>query len=123
MGDMPARRTSFPERTLKAKVSASGKARNSGKPSTGLKGAQFRAITRAISDPTRYEILERIAREDDCTCADLRQCSLVGAATLSHHLKELEAAGLITIARSGKFALPSFRRQVWKTYLAQLSQL
>ena len=100
-----------------------GKARKSVAASNGMKAAHFRAITRAISDPTRYEILQHIAREDDCTCADLRECSPIGAATLSHHLKELESAGLITIARCGKFALPSFRREVWKTYLAQLSQL
>ncbi len=88
-----------------------------------MKAAQFRAITRAISDPTRYEILQHIARVDDCTCADLREGSPIGAATLSHHLKELEGAGLITITRRGKFALPCFHRQVWKTYLEQLSQL
>jgi ArsR family transcriptional regulator, arsenate/arsenite/antimonite-responsive transcriptional repressor len=88
-----------------------------------LKRAQFRAISKAISDPTRYEILRHIARKDACTCADLRACSPITAATLSHHLKELETAGLITIARKGKFALPSFHRKVWKTYLGQLAKL
>ena len=92
-------------------------------PSASLTCAQFRAITRAISDPRRYEILQHIAGQKACTCADLRQRSPITAATLSHHLKELESAGLITIARKGKFALPSFRRKVWKTYLAQLSEL
>ena len=100
-----------------------GRGRKSITASNGMKAAQFRAITRAISDPTRYEILQHIAREDDCTCANLRECSPIGAATLSHHLKELEAAGLITITRHGKFALPCFRREVWKTYIDQLSEL
>jgi len=88
-----------------------------------LKPAQFRAITRALSDPRRYEILKHIAGTKVCTCADLRECSPISAATLSHHLKELEAAGLISIARRGKFALPAFRHKVWKTYLAQLAKL
>jgi ArsR family transcriptional regulator, arsenate/arsenite/antimonite-responsive transcriptional repressor len=99
------------------------RARKSRSPSRSLTCAQFRAITRAISDPRRYEILQHIAGHEACTCADLRQRSPITAATLSHHLKELESAGLITIARKGKFALPSFRRKVWKTYLAQLSEL
>src|SRR5271166_6141354 len=113
MGDMPTRATSSPQPKAKARASAVGKARNAERPSAGMKSAQFRAITRAISDPTRYEILQHIARKDACTCADLRMCSPITAATLSHHLKELETAGLITIARKGKFALPSFRREVW----------
>ena len=92
-------------------------------PSTSLTRAQFRAITKALSDPRRYDILQHIAGRQACTCVELRECCPITAATLSHHLKELESAGLITIARKGKFALPSFRREVWKTYLAQLSEL
>ena len=88
-----------------------------------LTRAQFRAITKALSDPQRYDILQHIARRRSCTCVELRERCPITPATLSHHLKELRSAGLITIARKGKFALPSFRRQVWKTYLAQLSQL
>jgi len=88
-----------------------------------LRRAQVLAISRALSDPTRYRILQRIAAAKICTCADLRERSRISAATLSHHLKELETAGLISIARRGKFALPAFCRQVWKTYLAQLAEL
>src|SRR5271157_5025361 len=99
------------------------KARKSRSPSTPLTRAQFRAITRALSDPRRYDILQHIAGQKACTCAELRECSPITAATLLHHLKELESAGLITIGRKGKFALPCFRREVWKTYLAQLSEL
>lgn len=96
------------------------KPRSTSKP---LTGAQFRAITRALSDPRRYDILLHIAGQESCTCVELRDRSRITAATLSHHLQELEAAGLIAIARKGKFALPSFRRDVWKTYLARLSEL
>ena len=88
-----------------------------------LTRAEFRAITKALSDPQRYDILQHIAGQKACTCVELRERCPITAATLSHHLKELESAGLISIARKGKFALPSFRREVWKTYLAQLSEL
>jgi len=88
-----------------------------------LPHAQFRAINKALSDPQRYDILQLIAGKKVCTCVELRERCPITPATLSHHLKELESAGLITIARKGKFALPSFQREVWKTYLAQLAEL
>jgi len=93
------------------------------KPSHSLSDRQFRAITRALSDPRRYDILQMIAGKKDCSCVELREASSITAATLSHHLKELESAGLITIGREGKFALPNFEREVWKSYLAKLSDL
>jgi len=91
--------------------------------STSLTGQQFRAITKAVSDPRRFEILQSIAGKKNCTCVELRESFPISAATLSFHLKELESAGLITISREGKFALPSFRREVWKSYLSRLSEL
>jgi len=96
--------------------------RNLRQPSNSLSDRQFRAITRALSDPRRYDILQMIAGKD-CSCVQLREASSISAATLSHHLKELESAGLITIGRKGKFALPHFAREVWESYLAKLSDL
>ena len=84
---------------------------------------EFRAISKALSDPRRYEILRKIATARECTCVELRDAFPIAAATMSHHLKELESAGLISIGREGKFALPTFRREVWKSYLAKLTEL
>jgi ArsR family transcriptional regulator len=56
-------------------------------------------------------------------CSDLRAVFPIAAATLSHHLKELESAGLIETARRGKFIDISFRRDVWRAYLAELKKL
>ena len=47
----------------------------------------------------------------------------ITAATLSHHLKELEGAGLITLRRRAKFVRLRLRRDVWRRYLKQLQEL
>lgn len=63
--------------------------------------AQFKAI----GDPTRFAILRLVAAQHDPICAcdivarfDLRQ------PTISHHMKVLHEAGLITIERHGGWA-------------------
>lgn len=90
---------------------------------TTLSNKEFRAISKALSDPRRYEILRKIASMKECTCVELRESFPISPATLSHHLKELQSARLISIPREGKFAFPTFRREVWKAYLATLTEL
>ncbi len=89
----------------------------------GLTAREFRAISKALSDPRRYEILRKISASQQCTCVELRETFPISPATLSHHLKELESARLISIPREGKFAFPTFRREVWESYLAKLTEL
>jgi len=90
---------------------------------TAIAPRQIRAISRALSDPRRFQILERIASQSCAACADLRAAFPITAATLSHHLKELESAGLVEITREGKFAHLAFQRDLWKAYLTELAKL
>lgn len=89
-----------------------------------LTDRQIHLISRAIADPRRYEILKQLGSGAQCSaCGELLQNLPITAATLSHHLKELEHAGLIEIAREGKFGRISLRRDVWAAYLEQLSRI
>ena len=91
---------------------------------TPLSANQRMAILKALGDPRRLEIIERLSACEGCVaCSDMRECLPISAATLSHHLKELETAGLISIAREGKFARLALRRDVWQAFLADLQQL
>jgi len=61
-----------------------------------LTRARRMAILKALADPRRFELLERIAKAAcPLGCAEAREALPISAATLSHHIKELETAGLI----------------------------
>jgi ArsR family transcriptional regulator len=81
---------------------------------------QFNRVSRALADPRRMEILERIAQSDELACATLANESDVSQPTISHHLKELSVAGLIKPRREAKFCFYRLDRKVWAEYLAEM---
>jgi ArsR family transcriptional regulator len=74
-----------------------------------------------LADRRRYEILKRLAaRKDALACGAVRDCLDISPATLSHHMRELELAGLVEVVREGKFASYILRRDVLEAFVQQL---
>ena len=89
-----------------------------------LSRARRTAILKALSDPKRFELLERIAKANcPLPCSVVRPALAISPATLSHHMKELETAGLIEISREGKFHFLSLRPGVLEALIASLAAL
>jgi ArsR family transcriptional regulator, arsenate/arsenite/antimonite-responsive transcriptional repressor len=91
---------------------------------TKLDANQFALISKALADPNRFEMLQKIAASKEApTCSCMRDWLGLAPATISHHLKELENAGLVRVERDGKFAHITLRRDVLNLYLQRLSSL
>ena len=66
---------------------------------------QLVAGFKALADPTRLDVFRLIAAQEAPLCAcDVVDRFAVSQPTISHHLKVLREAGLITVSRRGVWA-------------------
>lgn len=89
-----------------------------------LTSTQVERISQALAAPRRYQILKDVGNAGGtCSCTVLLELHAISAATLSHHLKELERAELLGYVREGKFKSVVLRRDTMQAYIAKLNQV
>jgi DNA-binding transcriptional ArsR family regulator len=59
-------------------------------------------LLRALADPTRRAVFERVARSDEITVVELTRGSGVTQGAISQHLKSLRLAGLVAERPAGR---------------------
>ena len=99
--------------------------------------APINEVFRALADPTRRAVFERLAHGGEATVADLTAFAGVSQPAVSQHLKALRSAGLVSERRAGRNAYyRAETRQLsplvdwvtrqdvfWRTAFARLSDL
>ena len=60
------------------------------------------AVMRALADPTRRAVFERVISSDEITVAELTRGSGVTQGAISQHLKSLKQAGLVAERPDGR---------------------
>lgn len=66
-----------------------------------MSGVDDVKILQAIAEPTRLEIVRQLASTGEICACDFTDCCGVSQPTVSHHLKVLREAGVVSTERSG----------------------
>jgi ArsR family transcriptional regulator len=80
------------------------------------------ACCRALSDDTRFRILEVLVGKETCVCELVEQLD-VAQPLLSHHLKTLKEAGLVRARKRGRWMFYSLDPDVLDATAGALARL
>lgn len=85
--------------------------------------AQVEKVSKALADETRLRIFEAISQQEHLTCGDIVSMRGVTPATVSHHLKILNEAGLIACKKAGQFVYSRSVPETLEAYSRALARL
>jgi ArsR family transcriptional regulator len=90
-----------------------------------LNERELTKMAKALAEPRRVRILQELGAAIDTTmaCSALNSIGDVSASTATHHMQELENAGLVDISRQGKFSYITFKRDRLTAYLEHLARI
>jgi len=66
-----------------------------------VSGVEDVKILQALAEPTRLAIVQQLASDGEVCACDFTDCCGVSQPTVSHHLKVLREAGVVTCERRG----------------------
>jgi ArsR family transcriptional regulator len=85
--------------------------------------SEIEKISKALADETRLMIFEAISRNKRMNCGDIVSMQGVTPATVSHHLKILNEAGLVKCRREGQFVYSHSVPGVVREYTRALARM
>jgi ArsR family transcriptional regulator len=85
--------------------------------------AQIEKISKALADETRLLIFEAISAKKQMNCGEIVSLREVTPATVSHHLKILNEAGLIECRREGQFVYSRSVPETIEQYTRALAKM
>jgi len=85
--------------------------------------SRIEKISKALADETRLRIFEAICRKKRMNCGEIVSLQGVTPATVSHHLKILNEAGLVECRREGQFVYSHSMPEVVQAYTRALAQI
>ena len=85
--------------------------------------SQIEKISKALADATRLRIYEAISASGHMNCGEIVSMRGVTPATVSHHLKILSEAGLITCRHEGQFVYSEAVPKTVESYTRALTKV
>jgi ArsR family transcriptional regulator, arsenate/arsenite/antimonite-responsive transcriptional repressor len=85
--------------------------------------SQIEKISKALGDETRLRIFEAISRGKQMNCGEIVSMRGITPATVSHHLKILNEAGLIACRRDGQFVYSEAIPKTVEEYVRALAKI
>ena len=79
------------------------------------------ATAKAMGHPARIAILQYLAKKNSCFCGDIVDELPLSQSTVSQHLKELKAAGLVKGEVDGASVCYCIDKEGWAALTDQLS--
>lgn len=89
-----------------------------------MEDRQFEKIAKALADGRRFKIFQTVATKDahGMCCGAVCEKFDVSQATISHHLKELTEAGLLSARSAGQFKYWKANREIMNAYINELQR-
>lgn len=85
---------------------------------------EAKKISKALSDDTRLQILQELKNKTNCLqCTDIFEIINLSQPSISHHVKQLADADLITVEKEGRKVRYQLNQKVLDDYISFLKKL
>ena len=85
--------------------------------------AELAELCKALSHPARIAILQALAKRGECVCGEIVEVLPLAQSTVSQHLKQLRASGLIRGEVDGVRSCYCIDKKQLKRFFSLLSKL